>query len=488
MSGGSYGPLHVPDGFWQRPDVVAALARRDIGALFRILAQRTGASQMRIGTATGNAQPRVSAIVNGRYQVKTLEHLTRIADGLGMPAGARIVLGLAPAPDTDSPAATQGVAASPASLAPADAPQAGADRGPGGEACRDDDQVRRRTFVGLTGTMALKAVLDVASPPGRLVDIGPLTLLLADHTGDSAAIDGPPDLAALAAAADAARRLYQACCYSALTAHLPDLIARLEAACQSQGGDDRLRALALVAETYHVAAGMLLKLDDPSLACLAADRSMRAAVASEDPLMVGGSARIVTHTLMNTGHAGAAVATASSHASRLTSDPGRGTPEAISVYGSLVLRGAIAAAQHGDRGTAFELLGEADDAGRQLGSDRNLRWTAFGPVNAAMHRVNVAVTLGDAGTALDVARHIDLEAITVTERKANLFLDAARALLQLGRHEQSYSALRAAEMTAPEEIAARPSARRLVADLVISCPPSLRAEARQFAARVGPAS
>jgi hypothetical protein len=64
--------------------------------------------------------------------------------------------------------------------------------------------------------------------------------------------------------------------------------------------------------------------------------------------------------------------------------------------------------------------------------DGNLRWTAFGPVNARQHRVNIAVTLGDAGTAVDVARGIDLRAITVTERKASLLIDTARAFLQLG--------------------------------------------------------
>ena len=135
------------------------------------------------------------------------------------------------------------------------------------------------------------------------------------------------------------------------------------------------------------------------------------------------------------------------------------TPEALSVYGSLLLRGAIAAAQHDQRSTAFELLAEADDAARQLGADGNFRWTAFGPVNAKMHRVNVSVALGDAGAAVDIARGIDLSAVAVTERKASLLIDVARAFLQSGRHEKAYLALRAAGETAPEEIAGRPSGR-----------------------------
>ena len=116
--------------------------------------------------------------------------------------------------------------------------------------------------------------------------------------------------------------------------------------------------------------------------------------------------------LTNGGHLAAAIAAASSQAARLDRDVAADAPESLSVYGSLLLRGAIAAAEHRERDTAPELLTEADDAARQLGADANLRWTAFGPVNAHMYPVNIAVTLGDAGNAVDVARRIDLSATT----------------------------------------------------------------------------
>ena len=137
---------------------------------------------------------------------------------------------------------------------------------------------------------------------------------------------------------------------------------------------------------------ILLKTGDPGLAHVVTDRSMTAALASQDPLTVGASGRIVTHTLMSSGHLAAAVTTAQNHAARLEHETGITTPESQSVYGSLLLRGALAAAQHGQRGTAQEMLAEAADAARQVGTDANLRGTAFGPVNTAMHQVNVAVT------------------------------------------------------------------------------------------------
>jgi hypothetical protein len=349
-----------------------------------------------------------------------------------------------------------------------------------------EDPVRRRTVVGLASTSLLGSILDLASDQ-RTLDAEPLVSFLTGHAaGIGPEHNGPPsDVAALSAAARDARRQYQACRYSELISQLPQLLARLQAACMSLEGEARSQALALSADTYHVAAGLLLKLDEQGLAYLAADRSMRAALASEDPVTIGASARIITHAMMNGGHLAAAVSTARSHAERLDRDVPSHTPESLSVYGSLLLRGAIAAAKHDQRATAHELLAEADSAAQRLGADGNLRWTAFGPANARLHRVNIAVTLGDAGTAIDVARGIDLRTITVTERKATLLIDTARAYLQWGRHERAYIALRAAEQIAHEEVAGRPSARRLVRQLVTSAPPAVRRDAARFAAGIG---
>jgi tetratricopeptide (TPR) repeat protein len=91
-------PVQVPAGFWQREDVLAALAARDVGALFRLLRQYTGASQTRIGIAVGMPQSEVSLIMSTsrrQRRVTALGVLARIADGLGIPDDGRRALGLA---------------------------------------------------------------------------------------------------------------------------------------------------------------------------------------------------------------------------------------------------------------------------------------------------------------------------------------------------------------------------------------------------------
>jgi len=362
-----------------------------------------------------------------------------------------------------------------------------------GEGQEGQDPVRRRTFVGLTGVSLIGAVLGEAAPVGAPAETEPFAAILTGN-GAGTAFSEPGSLAdthTLAADVDSARREYQGCRYSELARHLPALLARLDSACEMLAGDARGKACELAADAYHVAAGLLLKLDDQGLACLAADRSMRAAQASADPVTIGASARIVTHTLMSGGHMPAAVSAASRYAAGLDHAMESHTADSLSVYGALLLRGSVAAAQHGDRAAAHELLGEADEAARRLGlddADANLRWTAFGPANAMLHRVNIAVTLGDAGTAIDVAGRVDLSKVTVTERRATLLLDVSRAFLQWGRHEKAYTALRAAEATAHEEVAGRPSVHRLLRDLRTAAPASIRRDVDQFAAQIGVAS
>jgi transcriptional regulator with XRE-family HTH domain len=489
MPGRANDLLVIPGSFWQRAEVLAALRGRAIGRLFQLLRQYTGASQTQIAIACGTSQGKVSDIIRGVQQVETLAVFERIADALGMPDPGRITLGLAPRepPQRSVPAQRPGRTIPLADTRPALPPARGSDLlnlNPG-EDRQEDDPVRRRTFVGLTGASLFSAMLAGNSRSGPLIDAGPFAPVLAGHLADATPVDAAPDLAALTAAVDRTRSQYQACHYTELIKHLPGLLARLHEACQALDGEDRLRAHALSADAHHVAAGLLLKLDDQGLAYLAADRSMRAAQASEDPVTVGASARIITHTLMRGHHLGAAVATASTHAARLDHEIPAHTPESLSIYGSLLLRGAIAAAQHDKRDTAFELLTEAEHAAQRLGADGNLRWTAFGPTNATLHRVNIAVTLGDAGTAVDVARGIDLSRITVPERKASLLIDTARAFLQWDKPDKAYIALRAAEQTAHEEVAGRPSVHRLVRQLVTAAPPTLRRDAEQFAAQIG---
>ncbi|MGP4103290.1 helix-turn-helix domain-containing protein [Nonomuraea sp. KM90] len=347
----------------------------------------------------------------------------------------------------------------------------------------DGGEVRRREFVGLTGASLFDAVLGASDDRGRAGGaIETLAGVLVDH---SQSTDGPVDLPSLACAVGTAKRNYQACRYSQVISGLPRLVRDLRTACAVLDGDAQLQAHALAAETHHVAASVLLKQDDKGLAWLAADRSIQAAQASQSPLMLGSSIRIITHALMDGGHHRTATDTARGAAQRMDAALTDPSVDDLSVYGSLLLRGAIAAAHSGERHTIAELLDEATDAGTRLGYDGNHMWTAFGPNNILCHRVNIAVRLGDVGAAIKYARQVEIDKLPVNERKATLLLDTSRAFLLRGQHEKALHILRAASDLAPEEISGRPAPLRLVRDIQATAPPSLRREAREYAASLG---
>lgn len=89
-------PVVIPLDVWRRAEILESLRSRDIGRLFRLTRQHTGASQTRIGIAVNLSQGKISAIMKGSMQVTSLEVIERIAEGLNMPDPARVALGLAP--------------------------------------------------------------------------------------------------------------------------------------------------------------------------------------------------------------------------------------------------------------------------------------------------------------------------------------------------------------------------------------------------------
>lgn len=89
MRDSAFGPIALPESFWHRSDVTAALASRDMGELFRVLHFSEGITQTRIATAAGLSQGRVSYIIRSMQHVRFLGVYRRIADGLNMPEHAR---------------------------------------------------------------------------------------------------------------------------------------------------------------------------------------------------------------------------------------------------------------------------------------------------------------------------------------------------------------------------------------------------------------
>jgi hypothetical protein len=170
-------------------------------------------------------------------------------------------------------------------------------------------------------------------------------------------------------------------------------------------GDDQRTAQRLLALASQSAAMILTKLGEGDLAWIASQRGLTAAERSEDPAVAGSLLRSVVHSLHSDGRAEDARDMTRRAADYMRSRLDPSEPRIVSVYGTLLLPGAVAAARSNDRSTAGEYLAEASDMAELIGQDTNHLWTAFGPTNVRIHQVTAAMSLGDVQVALDLIPH-----------------------------------------------------------------------------------
>ncbi|MGX7675774.1 helix-turn-helix domain-containing protein [Plantactinospora sp. DSM 117369] len=246
---------------------------------------------------------------------------------------------------------------------------------------------------------------------------------------------------------------YQESRFGYVTGRLPDLLHRAQAAADGLDGDDQDQARRLLGLTYQLAATQLTKLGETDLAWIAADRGLAAVRPTGDPVVTGSLLRSVGHALHSTGRYREAVRLTEDAAAYLEGHLRQPTPAPalLSVYGTLFLSGAMAAARANDPGTTRTFLATADETATRLGTDGNHLWTAFGPTNVAIHRVATAAELGDVQVAVDLGPRVDTTGLPM-ERRVRHALEVARAYNSWNRADEAQAALLDAEQMAPEQV------------------------------------
>jgi len=142
-----------------------------------------------------------------------------------------------------------------------------------------------------------------------------------------------------------------------------------------------------------------------------------------------------------------------------------------------MITGSCAALAHDD-------LDHARQIAEQIGEDRNDYGTEFGPSNVAIHAVSVAVSLGDAGRALDLARTVDVAYLSA-ERRARYLIDLAAAPAMRRQIGEAIHDLQQAEQITPEQTRTHRVARDVTRDLLQLSGLRPRPELRELAERFG---
>jgi transcriptional regulator with XRE-family HTH domain len=231
---------------------------------------------------------------------------------------------------------------------------------------------------------------------------------------------------------------------------LPDLIKTTQQM-EAASADDvayRRACAAVSARIHHLAATTLSKIGEADLAWIAAERAMQAADEADDPLVLASAARSGTHALLAVGRFDDALELGEVAARWLGPRMAAGDPVALSLYGMLHLRTAVAAARHQDRSTANELLAHADRAADQLGEDANHWFTGFGPSNVELHRISAALDLGDIPQVIESGPRVNVDRLPV-ERQVTHLIDLARAYSLVAKDDDALQTLLTAEQKSP---------------------------------------
>ncbi|HEY6314127.1 MAG TPA: helix-turn-helix transcriptional regulator [Streptosporangiaceae bacterium] len=275
---------------------------------------------------------------------------------------------------------------------------------------------------------------------------------------------------------------YQQSRFTTAASRVSMLLADAQLAAQECRAAERSRVLSVLALSYQAAASVLTKVGESDLAWIAAERGFNAAKAADSPSVRGSLIRSVAFALLSTGRLEPAMRLVESGAGYLQAEIS-GDDTALSVYGTLFLAGSMAAARFGDGSKTAEYLQEANSAARRLGKDANHLWTAFGPTNVAIHRVNTAVELGDIQTVLDYGLSLNTDAVPV-ERRVRYLLDVARAYGMTGNRDDALGTMLTAERIAPEQVRQHHLSRKIVVALIRSSTGKPAIELEKLATRV----
>jgi hypothetical protein len=278
-------------------------------------------------------------------------------------------------------------------------------------------------------------------------------------------------------------RLRQAARYRQLACELPAVLAKARGGEKQAWEDHRLAGV--LTHLYNGASSLAKALGSLELAGIAADRAVRMASNTGDPLLNGAAAYRLANVLLSAGQLESARVVAVGAADQLRPVLAA-TRSHTAMWGALLAAGAQAAAKGHAVAEARELLGASKVAADLLATDQSDLFSIFGPANWLIHAVNIAADLGDGADAVRRSEHIPAGRLPVflAERRTFLLLGTARGYTLCGDLASATLMLRDAEQAAPEEVRHNPEARSLVGSL-LAATPTRNGLLRELAANMG---
>ena len=252
--------------------------------------------------------------------------------------------------------------------------------------------------------------------------------------------------------------------YAAQGVLLPGLLRELHALYVTDP-EHRAEILHALMDCYHAAGVLLKNLGVRGLPTLAAFHARRVAEELDDPAWLGLAAWLRASTLGSKGRPRMLeLSMQGTHALENHLDD----PRAQQMYGALHLNAALASAAMRRGDDAADHLNEAGAIAERVGPDgRGFGNLYFGPDNVGIWRVSIAVELGEAGKARELARQVTPGRVPSAARQAMYWADLGRGMAtERATRDQAVHALLRAEEIAPQRIRTNPFVRESVTDLM----------------------
>lgn len=266
---------------------------------------------------------------------------------------------------------------------------------------------------------------------------------------------------------------------------LPHLLDQAQRAVRLHDGTDRRRALALLAEAYHIAQAYLAWHGDRELVWLTVDRAMSASLDADDPLAIAGSCWYAAHLLRAVGRGDEGIERLAEARALIEPRVADSGPQWAAMLADLELCAALTRARAGDAGAWSHWEKAAEVVRRALPEGYVHPWTRVGATLVDVYAVMCAVDLGDPDEAQRRARDLDPASIPSTERRARHYVELARGTDFEGSAEGTLHLLQRAAATSLETVQFSPLAREMVGRLVTEGSAAVRSEAEKLAQQIG---
>ncbi|MDH6137127.1 transcriptional regulator with XRE-family HTH domain [Kitasatospora sp. MAA4] len=253
--------------------------------------------------------------------------------------------------------------------------------------------------------------------------------------------------------------------YARLAAGIAPLLAELQCAVQLYQGADRQQAARLLTAAYRAADAAAYKHGHTDLSGRLVELIRWAAGIAEDPALTAVAAYVRTEVFFASGILPVGLRALQQ---AIDTAPAPATEQLQATVGALHMRAAVVAGRMRDPDTAHTHLTEAAALTAGI-RERVYHGTAAGPDSLQIHRLAVAVELGNApglNSAIRAASSWQPPHNLPSERRSHYYIDLARAQMQLGRRDHAQESLQLARRIAPQHVREHGQVRAELATLV----------------------